>query len=36
MEANWKLVEISEKKIQAKLAEIWGWDETATKSTKET
>jgi len=36
VESNRKLIEVFEKKIQNKIAEIWGEDETARKSTKET
>jgi type I restriction enzyme S subunit len=36
VEANRKLAEIFEKKIQAKLAEIWGKENIATKGTKRT
>jgi len=36
VEANRKLVEIFEKKIQAKLAEIWGGEEMAAERTKDT
>ena len=36
VEANRKLIDIFEKKIQTKLAEIWGGEEMAAEGTKDT